>query len=129
MLDRATGIRDLHSNLDLLAACICSFLLGYKHTLLCDQLLSCPFAPPRTREFVQCHLTESFSLVSVINSKLVLWRRINSLTSSILGARDMIFASIIVGTLGVHTGLVTRVVLILSITMQLFVLLLAEVSF
>ena len=73
--------------------------------------------------------TESFSHVSVINAKLVLWRRINLLTSSILGARDMIFASIIVGTLGVHTGLVTRVVLILSITMRLFVLLLTDVSF
>ena len=35
----------------------------------------------------------------------------------------MTFASIIVGTLGVHTGLVTRVVLILSIIMRLFVLL------
>ena len=41
----------------------------------------------------------------------------------------MTFASIVVGTLGVHKGLVTRVVLILSITMRLFVLLLTEVSF
>ena len=40
----------------------------------------------------------------------------------------MTFASIIVGTLGVHTGLLNRVVLTLSITMQLFVLLLTEVS-
>lgn len=73
--------------------------------------------------------TESFSHVSVINTKLVLWRRINLLTLSILGTRDMTFASIIAGTLGVHTGLVTWVVLVLSITMQLFVLLLTEVSF
>lgn len=53
----------------------------------------------------------------------MLWQKINSLTSSILGARDMTFANIIVGTLGAHADLVTRVVLALSNTMRLFVLL------
>ena len=58
----------------------------------------------------------------------MLWLKINTLTLSILGTRDMTFANIIVGSLDAHADLVTRVVLVLSITMLFFVLTL-KVSF
>ena len=46
------------------------------------------------------HLSHIY-LISNLFLHPVLWRRINWLTSSILGTRDMTFASIIVGSLGV----------------------------
>lgn len=52
----------------------------------------------------------------------MLWLKINALTLSILGTRDMTFANIIVGSLDAHADLVTRVVLVLSITVLFFVL-------
>ena len=42
--------------------------------------------------------TDSFKQVSVIRLRLILLRAINSVTSSILGTRDMTFASITSGT-------------------------------
>lgn len=73
--------------------------------------------------------TESFSQVSVTNARLIWLRVINSLTSSILGAKDMTFANMILGTLGDHSVLAALFSLVQSITMQLFILLLGKVSF